>query len=376
MDTQIIVGALIFNTVVNPYLSAPIGQFELYKAAREEIQDPSEVFSALATEHYAVILTLNSMGIDFSIISSDAKIIHPAILKRLHKEGFKFLHFPDSINYQSMRFPRDLALRLTDDKCLIDLDLKESLNIETLPGKQIFWSPYGQGGRVHCRKKIFLIFERVFIARSCRSLQDIITKSMRFSAANLQDQTTARHALESIGDLPFQHCRLFQKSISRLVLLPITVVFEETSSSRIYEIDDHVDRVSGLLEDGSGRLHLVVDPQIHSGWQGPDTKPEFGPEETIRKYRAACKQAKIEVHTPKISVPASIGFWQDPQSLKVLMTSGDDEVENTVSDIVGRENVFTTSVPIKQFPAQCRAGIRCLINELPPWFTDLISSKK
>jgi hypothetical protein len=71
------------------------------------------------------------------------------------------------------------------------------------------------------------------------------------------------------------------------------------------------------------------------------------------------------VHYPeKIEVPCSLNLIQFSDG-KVLMTNGDESVAKLIDEIVGKENVFKTLIPIRFFPA-CRYGcIRCLINELP-----------
>ena len=47
------------------------------------------------------------------------------------------------------------------------------------------------------------------------------------------------------------------------------------------------------------------------------------------------------------------------------MTSGEPELETVVENIVGRENLFTTEIPIEIFPTTLRGGIRCMIGEVP-----------
>ncbi|MDH4358420.1 MAG: hypothetical protein OEV37_00515 [Candidatus Berkelbacteria bacterium] len=125
-------------------------------------------------------------------------------------------------------------------------------------------------------------------------------------------------------------------------------------------LNDHLDRTAGLVEDSKGNLHLVVDPQYHSGTQSAPISPA----ESADEIRRRCEHLSIAVHTPRrLAVPFSVGVCQLPNG-KILATSGDD-VEELLAGIVGEDRVVTTDIPLECYPAFVFAGIHCLVTELP-----------
>ncbi len=276
------------------------------------------------------------MGINFRIAFAHYHRILKDVKEELEREGFEFAPFPN-IDRRLVGFPRDLAIRLTEKTLLISPD-SGIIFPKRISGQRLVKSFFGEGGRIFFRKDTVLVSELIYPEK-----QPILKAQVK----------------------------LFKKRGLKVGILPNTIFFEDDSPVEGYIFEDHLDRTSGLLEDSKGCLHLVVDPQLHSGYMGPFMKPKYGPKETIEKFRRICNKLKINLHIPeKLTIPASVGFIQF-ETGQVLMTGGDDEVAEIVADIVGSKNVFTTPIPIKHYPTWNKAAVRCLIGEFPLSFVEL-----
>lgn len=115
----------------------------------------------------------------------------------------------------------------------------------------------------------------------------------------------------------------------------------------------------------------MVDPEVVTvGCVGSDPADWFlqEPSETLELVRDTFEPMGIKVHCPsQIRAPCSLNLVQFPDN-RVLMTGGDSEVKEAVSNIVGSQNVFTTAAVIKFHPLLRRGGIRCLLGKIPEPF--------
>jgi hypothetical protein len=130
----------------------------------------------------------------------------------------------------------------------------------------------------------------------------------------------------------------------------------------------HIDLVGSLLKGQDNGFHLVMDPFYRTG---PLTDP-LSAQESLDIVRRKCDEIEVQVHIPRnsLSVPLATAMVQFENG-KVFATGGDDTVFETISDIVGSENVRLTGIPIVQYPIFGGAGLHCLITENP---TPLISA--
>ncbi|GEM_PF-1295572 len=327
---------------------APLGQETLYRnvkrptlaSSQSEIQD---AVRGLIFEYVAILEALHSASIDFQILIAHEEVIPNPIQAAIVKFGLHVLPIPD-IDIGNLTYPRDLALVLPNGKVLVDDELR--LPFALPEGAGIVPSMYGQGGRVHTRNDVALVCEQA-VDNVNRAAPGVI-------ATRACDIGPLKEAGLRIGMLPLQVTR--EEAVNR---------------KRGYGIHDHPDRTSGLLEDPHGDLHLVVDPVLWSGYRGISKEPRNNPTQTLRRYRAVSEQLGITMHVPSaLTVPMAVGFVQFENG-QVLMTSGDSAVYGIVSSIVGRENVTLTRIPIKHYPVLCRAGIHCLVTELPSVFNRL-----
>lgn len=141
--------------------------------------------------------------------------------------------------------------------------------------------------------------------------------------------------------------------------LPPPVSGEETNGEVEGHFDQHVDRVASLITDPQGEHHLLVSRYYSM------TPSEFRePEQTMEIVRRTCDELHIHLHElARLEIPQSFAVVQ--RTDKVLMTSGDEEIEEVVKGIVGEENIVTTEIPIVLYPAYAAASIRCLVAEFP-----------
>jgi hypothetical protein len=301
---------------------APVGQVDLFQSIFGKTS-PSEQVEKLRQEYIAISQALVATGEDFAVINlsrvdDTVGLTNDSLMLR---RGL-----PD----QLYTFPRDAWMTLPGI-CLLCTDLPPKN--ETIDGLRLFTSLLGEGGRVLGRQKTVLVPELLtdrngppWIIKSLESGKEL--EAMGLSVTYLPNP-------DGLGLKPELEKKL--------------------------TFTDHLDRIAGLLEDGSGNLHLVIDPDFHfHESRGPKSRLE-----ALDEIRRRCEPASIEVHAPEyLSVPYSVGFYQLPGG-KVVLTSGDDAVAEVVASIVGQENIFLTDTAIELFPTFVSAGIHCLISELP-----------
>lgn len=340
--TQVVVGTPVFGNNPNLEIQGAMGQINLIQKTRGETQDWREVAKKLTMEYSCILFALKEMRVNFVVADAYRQYMQPGTLDMIKdlgkKMGFKMVRFPE-ISLDTATFVRDFATSLPDGTLLVEFDPKRITSGQKATRRKVIRSPHGVGGRVLMRRQVALMSEQVWILGD--ELKAILPDTKPFETAGLK-----------VG------------------LLPSAVNVEIFEGQPGNTPDDHSDRTSGLLEDPrTGELHLVVDPNSYSGWQHPFRPPLHGPKETLERYQRVCDKLEIHLRIPKaekLAVAASICFWQAKNG-RVLMTSGDDPVAEAVAGIVGEDNLFLTHEPIRYFPAWSKAGIHCLINDIPSW---------
>lgn len=322
---------------------APTGQLKICFDIIKETQDRDKVLDELRKEYVAIILTMKEMGVDFRIIYSHPRQADKNLISLCVGElGCKVERFTPNIPPCFTSFPRDFAVFLPGlilmNSSVVKFPEKKKENI------RIISSPYGEGGRMLTCGNTALISKRILSEDGktpvkSRKPRELIQVGMEigFFPPSLAAQFTAEGKLKRVA------------------------------------INDHIDRVTCLIEGEDGKFHLVVDPRIQTlNWKkfrkeknGKVSYGTLSSEGTQKIINSLCERLGIEVHYPeKIEVPCSLNLIQFSAG-KVLMTGGDESVAGLIDKIVGKENVFKTALPIRFFPAWRYGGIRCLVNELP-----------
>lgn len=321
--------------------SAPVGQVAACQEVLRETQDSSTVIDKLREEYLAIVQSLKEMGVDFRIIYAHPDEVDEALLGTcIDHLGCRLVRFAQDYFPTSLAYPRDFATVLPG-VMLVNSQLTRVLSPQKA-GWSIFASPYGEGGRVLHQQQTALVSERLI----------------------LKDGHSVKPRVGKLRELGI-----------RVGLLPPFISAEflpSDRSSHWCSFNDHLDRVGSLIQGKDRGLHLVVDPQIHTAdWKGRERHPPWvglPPKKSLERIKRTCETFEIEVRCPRggrLRVPYSLNLEQFPDG-RVLMTGGDDAVAEVVGEIVGEEDVFRTSIPIRFFPVWLYAGIRCLINQAPP----------
>lgn len=346
-DTTVVLGPPVFGNDPQQELNWNLGAEEQVRALRFKFSRPNQMLAALASEYISILMALARMEIEFEILIANEENIPPGFLDTLKGSPFWFLRLPPMAAHSALSFPRDFVTLLPNGKTLISPETARWLSGRDRPptGGQLIVSPYAEGGRIMIRRKVALVGKYLLGT-------DIAT-----GVARAEEFTST---IEEAKLRP-----LILPNNVRYTIDPRPDVSNEVP-------DDHLDRICGLLEDPQHGLHLVVDPFLTCGFSAATLKAEWTHKQSLEEWRKLCHKAGVELHVPDepFRWPMSYGFWQH-ESGKVLMTSGDEELDRIVGRIMGKKWIFRTSEPIRYYPVQCNASIHCLINELPDWILAL-----
>lgn len=334
-----LIGEPIFGVKWRSEFYAPIGQAFSCLKVLEESTTMDVVAQRMKQEYLAIVWAMHSMGLDFRLACRDIGKIDQRFVSTLHQAiGCKLAGFPGHSG-TTVQYPRDFCTVFHDEKLLlvnpegIDI-LRNSRN-----GWKIEKSIYGEGGRILPAKKTALVGDYL--------------------------RSDAEHPPRKVSQSELEILHSAGISTATLPLL-VSVNFGFGGVSDRISINDHLDRIGSLIWDQDGNLHLIIDPDL---WT-VDRLDEIRwlarePEESIALIREVCRIMNIALHIPTaLAVPYSINLQQFGDG-RVLMTSGEPELQEIVSGIVGRDNVVATEVPIRFFPVWSYAGIRCLVSDAP-----------
>lgn len=350
MEETIMLGAPSFGEVINltdgKEFFVPFGQSKICQSIIRETQDKAVIVERLATEYLSIVLALKEMGINFCITYTEDVRIPAQMLDSFKSElKCRIVILPKNFPPQFGCYPRDMLTILSKPKIVL---LNQEIGRKGIGqrGEYYFLSSlYGEGGRVLSCDNTALVTKRLIIGNARIKCDEQLTALLQKGV--------------KIGQLP----------------LPLGGICTSAEIKEKVFSNDHLDRVAAFLRGGNGEMHLVVDPKICTmNKNGSENWTALGPEESIEGIAECCEPLGIKVHYPyKIKVPYSVNLEQFSDG-RVLMTGGDKPLAKLVGKIVGRKNVFKTKVPIKFTPVYNRAGIRCLINQIPePMISSLVS---
>lgn len=350
MEETIMLGAPSFGEVLNlspeKEFFIPFGQSKICHDIIKATQNKAVIVERLATEYLSIVLALKEMGVNFYITYTDDVRIPSQMLDDF-KDNLKcrLLILPKNFPPQFGCYPRDMLTILPKPKIVL-LNQEISRKGISQKGEYFFISSlYGQGGRVLSRDNTMLVPKRLIIentrTRCDKQLKVLLQRGVK------------------IGQLP----------------VPLGGICTLNKIEEKLFSNDHLDRVSNLMKGTDGALHLVLDPKICI--IDEDKKGDWiplGPIESIVRITEYCEPLGIKVHYPyKTEVPYSVNFEQFSDG-RILMTGGDKPMANIIEGIAGRKNVIQTKVPVKFTPVYNRAGIKCMLNEIPePMIASLVS---
>ena len=315
----------------------PTGQMRLCLEVLKETRDVNKIHQQLATEYLAIIYGLKEMGVEFRIIYSHPDKIAMDVVEICARLECRFVQFQADFYPPSVVFPRDFSTILPGT--LLVNEYTRVLTSEK-NGWKLIVSPWGEGGRVLVTNNHVAVPERICSYKK------------------------GSFAVDE------KHLEPFRDAGMKVLFLPLPLMFEITATGEIQSIafNDHLDLVAFMILDKNNNPHLIVDPNIR-GRHATDKmvskwKP-LNPKETISVIQERATEASITFHVaPLLQVPYSLNLLQDDTG-QILMTSGEEGLASLVGEIVGKDMVVRTPIPIRYFPAWAYAGIRCLVNEAP-----------
>lgn len=340
-----LVGEPIFDTSPRSQFFAPVSQADLCRAVLEETGDPARINQNLVVEYLAIIDGLKRLGVEFRIAYAHPERADRLALSLCVRElGCRLVELPSELSPQCTLFPRDFCMMLPGIMLLRDdVDALIPQPCEHV----IYQSPLGEGGRVLFAGATLLASEGAWIEEDT------------FHVFSPEDFAPLHKAGIAPGIFPMPAaCALAGDGTVRVGMV---------------QYNDHIDRVAALVEDASGKPHLIVDPQLISasahrgGFLGRSMNfRNLSSEKTITLIKERCDRLGITLHVPAqpLNVPCGLNLLQVADG-RVLMTSGDEALTELVASIIGKGRVQTTATPIRYLPVWQHAGIRCIVGDFP-----------
>lgn len=305
----------------------PMGQLKCATEVMNNTPNRNAMTDQLQSEYMAITSSLLKMGIEFRVLNLSEG--DQEIVSWLKANNCQEVSFSAKKSTRWQFFPRDMFVYLEAAKILLANAHIFSLNQQHDTACKIVHTGLGEGGRV-----LFCEDRMIVGIHPERSKQPAIFNLLRKRGMK-------------IAAVPYG---LFY-SLSRK---------NGGERSALY-YDTHIDRSASLLKGKDGGFHLLLDPGFRTG----QLEAPLPISKSVDAVKRACEKVDVQVHAPKkITIPYATAVVQF-NNRQVLASGGDEYLLQTVSDIVGNENVFATGVPITGYPVFTGAGLHCLITENP-----------
>ncbi len=306
----------------------PLGQRELARQVLGRIPRKEAMTRTLKSEYRSIAKALLDMKIDFRILNlqdGDGKI-----RRWLSEIGCRGAEFPLKKPSPWQLFPRDMFVYFEPLKTVLVHSGLFKLKQDRSHLCHIIHTELAEGGRV--------VFSDFHLVTCCHP------------EGSKKKNKIIR--------------RLQERGLKMTIIpCPIFAHFSRESRGRILSLyyEFHIDRSASLLKGRDGEYYLVLDPGYRTG----SLMEPLAVQKSIDLVREECERNGVHVRVPKsLSVPYATSAVQFDNG-EVLVTGGDEEVLNTMADIVGSENLHVTGVPISAYPVFGAAGLHCLITENP-----------
>jgi hypothetical protein len=278
------------------------------------------------TEQCAVYDGLKELGVDFCYVCSRKRFLKDRKTLRMHKM-FDTHYLKPKIPSTFRYFPRDIATKLPNGTILINK--KFNFPHPFTPDY------YGEGGRI-------FIIDNTSFSTSHNNVEKVVYP---LDSGYLRDR----------GLIPIQLPPAIQQT---------TVLEQDSWYDEGINLVSHVDTCYAVIQDKNGQLHVITSNRFDQKLNTND-HTKFDYDEVKEHIFTTLENAGIDLHVVNnLEIPCSLNMFQAPNG-KVLMTSGEKELQQIIENILGEENVITTSVPIKYIPSTRFGGIRCMIGEVP-----------
>lgn len=317
---------------------APMGQLPLCLGIYTHMPQEKAV-ERMRLEYLSIIAAMLEMGLQFRIVYAHKNHIDRLALTVCMQMGCRLAGFSPDFFPAAIAYPRDFAVILP--QCLLVCPGIRLVN-ENKEGWRLLQSPLGEGGMVLKAGNKVLVPMRL-----CN--HEGKAQSRLISEADVAPIKSSGMDVEFMPN-------------------PASGEFNGKGISLRTSFSDHLDRASSLVQDRSGAVHLLIDHSLYTIRminEQSRTWKVIHPMETFELLKRRYQSFGIEVHrAPPANVPYGLNLLQVDDG-RVLMTSGDPDLIDFVGSIVGNTKVVATEVPIIHFPIYKRAGIRCLVTEMP-----------
>lgn len=319
-------------------IAGPIGQHAQCEEVFKKYPTSCAAMRAMRTEYASIIEALQSMSILFKMMLShiDAYDL-PTASECITRLGVSYAKMDSSIPAVFTTYPRDMTTVIPGLTLLNDRGRTEAH--APLGIQNVIESPFGEGGRVLCSRKIMIVPE--------------------YSLVNgIRSRPTTENEVAPI-----------LKAGMRVGTFPIFIAGELKSSGAMkHFFNDHLDRISTLIDGKDGKTHLIIDSGAliaRDGHAPGDLGAHIPADEIAQLIAGEYQQLGIRIHiAPPCKIPYALNLEQFEDG-RVLMTGGAPELTELIESIIGSRMVTTTSVPIECFPTFKFAGIRCMIAKAP-----------
>ncbi|MBN1625968.1 MAG: hypothetical protein JW944_05540 [Deltaproteobacteria bacterium] len=330
-DCQYLLGTPYFNLNFKRDIRQfiPLGQYKQALRFFKNTHDRSTMVSGLKLEYRSIVKALMDLGIRFRVVDMEKGDKETGRL--LRQKGCNSLNLPYGQIMHWQIFPRDMFVYIKKANALLVHSRLFKIPSPVLNGCRIIHTKWGEGGRV------LLSGDHMLLSRvpgSGRRAQEakVISQLMDMGIKAAFLPYALFYGLSPKGEKAF----IFHHS--------------------------HIDLSASLIKGKDGEFHLIIDPDYRTG---PLSDP-LSVQASLDLVRRNCTEIGVKVHVLRepLNVPFSTAMVQFGNG-KILATGGDDELLETISDIVSSENIRATDIPILQYPVFGGAGLHCLVTENP-----------
>jgi len=322
VNTVVIIGEPVLHECfgVNPVIE---NQYEMFERIRQEFNSAELLVRTIREEQVAIATALKDMGYSLYMVHSHPDLVDEVTFEQINTitEGRSF-SIPEICSPIYSAFPRDLWGYIGDTP----LHNSKVINRRK---KGNYGSVLGEGGKV------------------------ISTGNKMLACLYNRENSTEGAMLRKLRGKGYIIVRIFPLATRRN---------DQSVPDEEIEMIDHIDLSACIVRAADGSDHLIIDEKSPFVCQGRKGSGKLNEEQQQRTFSAIGAKLEVTVHQVNPIMPYGLNIPQFFDG-KVLMTQGEPEVESLLKELMGDENVRTTSVPIRAIPVFRNAGIRCLTNE-------------
>jgi hypothetical protein len=319
-------------------LVAPVNQYPLFRAEYKKQKFVPDIQNDLYNEYLDIADTLARMDIDFRILYSYFKRQSAKTVIACFDKGYKARVTGDRNVEFYISLP-DLFSAKVDGLTLVSREIQAlAEHFKIKEGGNLIFSCYGN-------KSLALV-----------NGYDLFIAEKIATSANGNDTDKELKMLQERGIK------------IRFLPLPAVQVYNTIRGTRTdypYSILDHT---YAIVRGKKGGKYLLMDAKTQAYTFQDNDFRKLKLEDLYDYVSEICTLAGyVLVLTPPLSVPYSLRFRQLADN-RIIMTAGDQALENLIRDLAGDDMVFTTSKPIVSFPVWKYAGIKTLFGDVPEIF--------